>query len=224
MEPARATDGLEGQWRPGDLRPGVVVQPVVEPAQLQCVQVQPAVIGDVVPGAHHQPQLIGHRLTGLHRLLVGPSGERVLQRRVIQWSTALERVMPAADEEDRHLVRDDLRQHRRRPQVLPEFFVERRLAAGDRIGDQRPEEAALSTSALAYPGDAAGAWPRMLAAMDHLQHRVDDVEQVVDPAVGTHRAQVRRPAHRRRIAVEVARGHHREDRFQWLSSARPRQR
>ena len=54
----------------------------------------------------------------------------------------------------------------------------------------------------------------MLAAVDHFQRRVDDVEQPVDPAVGPYRAQVRRPAHRRGIAIEVARGHHREDRLE----------
>ena len=93
----------------GDLRFGVVVQPVVEPAQLQRVEVQSAVSGHVIPGTHHQPQLLGHRLAGLHRLLIGPPGEGVLQRGVVQRRAALERVMPAADEEDRHVVGDDVR-------------------------------------------------------------------------------------------------------------------
>ena len=122
--------------------------------------------------------------------------------------------MPAADEEDRHLVGDDVRQHRGRPQRVPKWSVEGGIAAGHGVGDQRPEVAALIASALAHPGNAAGPWPRMLAAVDHLQRRVDDVEQPVDPAVGPHGAQVRHAAHRRRVAVEVARGHHREDRLE----------
>ena len=45
----------------------------------------------------------------------------------------------------------------------------------------------------------------MLAEVDHLQRRVDDVEQAVDPAVSAYRAQVRSTPHGRRIAIEIAR-------------------
>ena len=175
---------------------------------------QAAVVGDVVPGAHHQSQLLGHRLAGLHRLFVGSPRVRVLQRGVIQRSATLEGVMPTADEENGHLVGDHARQHRARPHGIPERPVERGFAAGDGVGDQRPEVVALIAPALAYTGKPTGPGPRMLAAIDDFQRRVDDVEQPVDPTVGPHRAQVRRPAHRRCVAVEVARRHHREDRFE----------
>ena len=122
--------------------------------------------------------------------------------------------MPTADEEDRHVIGDHTRQHRARPHGIPERPVERRLAAGHGVGDQRPKVAALIAPALAHTGKPAGPGPRMFAAIDDFQRRVDDVEQPVDPAVRPHRAQVRRPAHRRRVAVEVARRHDREDRLE----------
>ena len=122
--------------------------------------------------------------------------------------------MPAADQKHRHLVGHDARQDHGRPQRIPERPVVGRLTAGDGIGDQRSEVPALITSTLSHRGKPAGPRPRMLATVDYLQRRVDDVEQAVDRPVSPYRAQVRRPAHRRRVAIEIACGHHREDRLQ----------
>lgn len=213
-EPLWAPDRLKTHGLTGDGRGVVTFEPMVEPAQLQGLQVLPVQVRDVVPRAGHQLEAIGHRLIRRHGSAGGTAGERVLQRCVVQRRAPLERVMPPGHQKHRDAVLDDLRYHVGRTHGVPERAVERGVAAGDRVFDQVLEVVALIAAALAHCGNTTGPGPFVTAAVCELKRRVDHVQQRIGGAVRADRPHVRYAAHGDDVAIEVVGRHGRKNRLQ----------